>query len=268
MKKNYILSLLLTFSICSFTFAQEMLLNGSLENWDNDTSPTSWTTAESLTKSTEAHGGSFSAFRNAGSGTKDLSQTIAGITPGASYTISFWYKVTAGDDKDARIWCTWLNGTTTVYHVGGVNDSPQDPLRGPENGYLDNNGGVWSKHEVTVTAPADVTGFYYEVRSYSNSMTYWDDLSFMKNATASVEKNAIEGFTTYPNPITNNSFTIKSSSTKEKSVAIYNLLGKKVFAANFSGEKKDIDVATFTSGIYILKVTEDNKTATKKIVIR
>ncbi|MGJ8743429.1 T9SS type A sorting domain-containing protein [Polaribacter sp.] len=268
MKKNYILSFFLTFSICSFTFAQEMLLNGDLENWDNDTSPTSWTKSESLTKSTEAHGGSFSAFRNAGSSTKKLSQTIDGITPGASYTISFWYKVTAGDEEDARIWCTWKNGITSVYHVGTSQNATEDPLRGPENGYLSNNGGVWSKHEVTVTAPAGVDAFYYEVRSYTNSLTYWDDLSFIKNATASVEKNTIEGFTTYPNPITNNSFTIKSSSTKEKSVAIYNLLGKKVFAANFSGEKKDIDVATFTSGIYIVKVTEDTKTATKKIVIR
>lgn len=268
MKKNYFLTLLLSFCLISISVGQEMIANGGLENWDDDTSPTSWTKAESLVKSTEAHSGSFSAFRNGGSSTKDLSQTITGITPGESYTISFWYKVTSGDDQDARIWCTWKNGSTTVYHAGGSNGANVDPLRGPENGYLDNNGGVWTKHEVTVTAPADVDSFYYEVRSYSNSTTYWDDLSFVKNATASVKNNAIEGFATYPNPITNKKFTVSSNSTAIKEVAIYSVIGKKVFSTSFSGVKKNLDVTSLNDGFYILKVKEGNKIATKKLVIR
>ena len=269
MKKNYIFTLLITLCLTGYSFGQEMLLNGGLEDWDDDSSPTSWTKAENLTKeATEMHGGSFSAKRDLQSKTKDLGQTITGIVPGESYTVSFWYKVTAGDDSDARIWCTWKNGATTVYHTGTSSNASTDVLRGPENGYLDNNGGVWSKHEVTVTAPADVDGFYYEVRSYKNSVTYWDDLSFVKNATASVKNNAIEGFTTYPNPITNNKFTVATSSNSSKSVTIFNLLGKQVFKTNFSGEKKDLDVSEINSGVYVLKVTESGKTTTKKLVIR
>ncbi|AUC23968.1 hypothetical protein BTO15_03960 [Polaribacter sejongensis] len=106
------------------------------------------------------------------------------------------------------------------------------------------------------------------MRSYKNSVTYWDDLSFVKNATASVKNNAIEGFTTYPNPITNNKFTVATSSNSSKSVTIFNLLGKQVFKTNFSGEKKDLDVSEINSGVYILKVTESGKTTTKKLVIR
>ena len=269
MKKNYIFTLLITLCLTGVSFGQEMLLNGGLENWDDDTSPTSWTKAESLTKiTTEIHGGSFSAVRNGESGTKDLGQTITGIVPGESYTVSFWYKVTAGDDKDARIWCTWKNGSTTVYHAGDGNNRSADILRGPEDGYLDNNGGVWTKHEVIVTAPAGVDRFYYEVRSYSNSVTYWDDLSFIKNTTASVKNNAIEGFATYPNPITDKNFTISSNSSDTKQVAIFSVIGKKVFSTSFTGLKKNLDVSTVNSGIYILKVTEDGKTATKKLVIR
>ena len=265
MKKNYIFTALMTFCLTSASFGQEMLLNGGLENWDSDTAPTDWTKAEALTKSTDAYTGSFSAFRNGGSSTKDLSQTVTGVIPGNSYTISFWYKVTAGDDQDARIWCTWKNDGTTVYHAA---TAPEDVLRGPQNGYLDNNGGVWTKHEVTVIAPADVDSFYYEVRSYSNSETYWDDLSFFKNATASVKNNAIEGFATYPNPVTNKEFTISSRSTSVKEVAIFNLLGKQVLSSSFSGVKSNVDVSTISAGIYILKVTEEGKTATKKLVIK
>lgn len=265
MKKNYLITLLLTLCINSISFGQEMITNGGLEDWTDTTTLNDWSKTEALTQSSDAHSGSFSAFRNGGSGTKDLSQTITGIVPGESYTISFWYKVTSGDDDDARIWCAWKNGSTTVYHTS---NATTDILRGPENGYLDNNGGVWTKHEVTVTAPAGVNGFNYEVRSYSGSVTYWDDLSFVKNATASLSKNTITGFATYPNPVIDNKLTITSASSTSKNVSIYNLLGKKVFVSNFSGLKKEVDVSSLNTGMYILKVTEESKIATKKIVIK
>jgi len=269
MRKNYIFTLFLTVFLTTVSSGQEMLLNGGLENWDDANTPTSWTKAESLVQSTDANSGSFSAYRESASGTKDLGQIITGVTPGESYTVSFWYKVTAGDDKDARIWCTWKNGDDTVYHEGTSNSATTDVLRGPENGYLDNNGGVWSKHEVTVTAPEGVDGFYFEVRSYKNSNVYFDDLSFVKNGTtASLSRNSIAGFTTYPNPITAKNFTVSSNSSEVKQVTIFSVIGKKVFSTSFSGLKKNIDVSSINSGIYILKVTEAGKTATKKLVIK
>lgn len=88
------------------------------------------------------------------------------------------------------------------------------------------------------------------------------------NNTASVRKSAIEGFATYPNPVTNNRFTISSLSSDKKQVSIYNVLGKRVLTTNFSGTKSNIDVSEMASGIYILKVTENGKIATKKLVIR
>lgn len=268
MKRNYIVIACLSLIFSASTFGQEMLLNGGLENWEDTTTPTDWTKAEALIQSAEAHSGSFSAVRDGGSSTKNLCQTITGISPGESYTFIAWYKVTAGDDKDARVWSTWKNGPSTVYHVGTSSEYTLDPLRGPNNGYFDTNGGVWSKYEITITAPSGVDSFYYEVRSYSNSTTYWDDLSFFKNSTASIKNKAIEGFATYPNPVTNNTFTITSNSSSKKDFAIFNVLGKKVLSSNFSGVKSNVDVSAISAGIYILKVTEEGKTATKKLVIR
>tara|TARA_B100000809_G_scaffold56721_1_gene52732 strand:+ start:27577 stop:28500 length:924 start_codon:yes stop_codon:yes gene_type:complete len=96
--------------------------------------------------------------------------------------------------------------------------------------------------------------------------TFNDVLVFA--ATASVKNNRIEGFATYPNPITNNTFTITSNSNSKKEFIIFNVLGKKVLSSSFSGVKSDVDVSTISSGVYILKVTEGGKTATKKLVIR
>jgi hypothetical protein len=87
-------------------------------------------------------------------------------------------------------------------------------------------------------------------------------------ATASVERNAILGFTAYPNPITNKEFTISSNSASLKEIVIFNVIGKKVVATRFYGTKAIINVSAISAGIYILKVIEAGKTATKKLVIR
>ena len=94
----------------------------------------------------------------------------------------------------------------------------------------------------------------------------WSDI--MSNATASIKDNTIEGFATYPNPITNSTFTITSNSSSKKTITIFNVLGKKVLSSSFSGVKSNVDVSTISAGIYILKVTEAGKTASKKLVIR
>jgi len=97
--------------------------------------------------------------------------------------------------------------------------------------------------------------------------TSWADVT-PNDSTASISNNTIKGFATYPNPITKNSFTITSNSSSKKKVAIFNVIGKKVLATNFSGTNATIDVSAINAGIYILKVMEAGKIATKKLVIR
>ncbi|AQS94205.1 hypothetical protein BXQ17_09085 [Polaribacter sp. BM10] len=87
-------------------------------------------------------------------------------------------------------------------------------------------------------------------------------------ATAAVSRNSIEGFKTFPNPVTNKEFTVSTNNTSVKQIVIFNVLGKKVYAASFSGVKSTINVSDMNAGVYIVKVTEDGKTATKKLVIR
>jgi hypothetical protein len=86
--------------------------------------------------------------------------------------------------------------------------------------------------------------------------------------TLSITKNNIEGFTTYPNPVTNNRFTITSKSAVTKQIAIFNVLGKQVFSKSISGTKSNVDISSIATGLYILKVTEGTKTATSKLVVK
>lgn len=176
MKKIYFL--LFTF-IATFTYGQEVLVNGSFDSWDDANTPTGFTHIESIDQeSGDFHSGPFSAKHTGG--TSDLGQLITGIVPGTSYTLTLWYKVEAGtgDGDDARIWSKW--STDGTYD----NTTDADVLQGPGNAYFDNNGNVWTEYSVTVTAPAAANEFYFEVRTYSGAIVYWDDLSFFQEAGA------------------------------------------------------------------------------------
>lgn len=181
MKKIYFL--LFTLLTVSFSFGQELLVNGTFEAWDSATNPTAWSVAASVSQeSTEMHGGLYSAKHTGGaSGSVKLSQRITGITPGVSYTVSVWYMVQSGtgDDTDARIWSKWA--------TDGTNDNATDAdvLQGVgANGYFDTNGHAWTQYSVTVTAPAGANEFLFEVRTYANAVVFWDDFSFFQESGA------------------------------------------------------------------------------------
>lgn len=173
--KSIALSLFMLFSI-GILNAQNLVLNGDMEAWDDDTSPTSWTKAENITKeSTIIHGGTYSA-KHVG-GTKDLSQTIT-VKPNTDYNIVIWYYVEAGDDSDARIWSYFKDAS-------GSRLEDIDALLGPDNGYF-TSAASWQKYEATVTSPADAAELYFEVRTYSSATAYWDDFSITEVSNAPV----------------------------------------------------------------------------------
>ncbi|CAL2080061.1 T9SS type A sorting domain-containing protein [Tenacibaculum sp. 190524A05c] len=83
-----------------------------------------------------------------------------------------------------------------------------------------------------------------------------------------VKQNDIEGFAVYPNPVNAKTFKLTTASFTTKTVQIFNVLGKEVYNTKVNGVNNDIDVSTLNSGIYILKVVEEEKTASKKLIIK
>ena len=74
----------------------------------------------------------------------------------------------------------------------------------------------------------------------------------------------ISGLKIYPNPA-KNLLNITSDSFETKNVEIYNVLGAKVLAATVTNAP--VNVANLAKGLYVVKVTEAGKTATRKLVI-
>jgi predicted extracellular nuclease len=89
--------------------------------------------------------------------------------------------------------------------------------------------------------------------------------SATNTCTLSVAQNQIEGLKIYPNPITNGTFYINTNSDSTKEVVVYDVLGKQVVKTSTANA---VNVANLKGGVYIVKITEDGKTATRKLIIR
>lgn len=83
--------------------------------------------------------------------------------------------------------------------------------------------------------------------------------------TASVAQNEIDGLRMFPNPMNGNVLNITSNSNNVKAVAIYDVLGKQVFAGNTVNSAVNVNL---TAGVYIVKITEGAQSATRKLVVK
>jgi hypothetical protein len=89
--------------------------------------------------------------------------------------------------------------------------------------------------------------------------------SSVTSAALGVAQNQIEGLKIYPNPVTNGTFYINTNADSTKEVVVYDVLGKQVIKTSTTNA---VNVTNLKGGVYIVKITEDGKTATRKLVIR
>ena len=73
-------------------------------------------------------------------------------------------------------------------------------------------------------------------------------------------------FSVFPNPTQTGFVTIRSSIGEDINVEVFNILGKQV--KNEALTNNTLSVSDLKSGVYILKITQNNTTTTKKLVIK
>ena len=122
----------------------------------------------------------------------------------------------------------------------------------------------------TPNTPFDTLGAFM-FRQDSNTATPTITVDALRIATSlnqilGVAKNQIEGLAIYPNPVTNGNLYINTTTNDVKDVVIYDVLGKQVLKATVADQP--VNVSSLNSGVYVVKITEAGKTATRKLVIR
>jgi len=124
--------------------------------------------------------------------------------------------------------------------------------------------GSWISASVDLPNNASVQ-LVVEVRTNSGSETlYLDNISV--NGLLNTENNVKDIFSIYPNPVTNGYVNISSPSNGEKNIAVYDILGKQVINTTITSDR--LNVSQLNSGIYMLNISENGISSTKKLVIK
>jgi len=70
----------------------------------------------------------------------------------------------------------------------------------------------------------------------------------------------------YPNPVSSGKIYITSRTSLDKEISIFDVLGKKVLQTTISS--RELNIANIPPGVYIIKITEGDTTATRKLIVR
>ena len=89
----------------------------------------------------------------------------------------------------------------------------------------------------------------------------WDE-----SVTLSINKLNQLQFTVYPNPVDTGKIFINTKGNESKNIIIYDVVGKQIY--NKTTVNNTIDVSSFRSGIYFIKIVQNNKTGTIKLIIK
>lgn len=76
----------------------------------------------------------------------------------------------------------------------------------------------------------------------------------------------IVGLSVYPNPVVDGRVYISSNNNTDKEILIYDLLGKKVLQTVISN--KELNISNLNPGVYIIRISEENQSATRKLIVK
>lgn len=262
MKKIHtlVLGLALTLSANS----QNLVPNPGFETlFTNNPIPVQWSFfgqgSQSL-ETTDVHGG-LNAVKITAPAAPGIATYQSGnmtVVAGNTYNLNYWYK-DEGNNAKGKFWVIWL----TIGNVEIMADN--DPFKGE---YLPNTIG-WQQVSVSATAPAGAAHMKLQFRVSADSgdsgAILFDDVS-MTTGTLGTAQNEIPDLKVYPNPVTDGTLFIDTNTVSDKSVTVFDLTGKEVI--NTILTTNNLNTSGLKRGLYILKIIEGEKTATRKLIIK
>lgn len=72
--------------------------------------------------------------------------------------------------------------------------------------------------------------------------------------------------TVYPNPATNN-FTVNLGNDEKANIQLFNIVGQQVYSETITGTAQ-VNVANLNSGVYMLKINQNGKVYTSKVIVK
>ena len=92
-------------------------------------------------------------------------------------------------------------------------------------------------------------------------------LEYINKYGSHVKENIAKNISVRPNPATLN-FTLTLADAGTAQVELFNLVGQQVFATTTAEQTLSVNVSSFSNGIYMLKVSQNGKIYTSKVVVK
>jgi len=204
-------------------------------------------------------------------------QLITPLEPGSLYEVSFWVS-----RADSSTWAVDNVGaylSTTAITLNSANNLPYtpqvisplgEPITDSENWVqiVDTILAEGGEQFLTIGVFADdsdltwqpVIGGWHHLFQY-----YYDDVSVVKITPNSIRKSDGVQLVLFPNP-TNDKLHLKSNSPVDECI-IFNSIGQEIVHINIKSDRFEVDVSTFSPGLYYLKVRSGQASTLKKFIV-
>ena len=182
------------------------------------------------------------------------------LISGTPYEFSFWYKT-----------AIYISGTDTSYEKVEVKWGTAQDSAAMTLGTLYQNEFLrlpnYTKF-TTVINPTSTANYAIGFHVYSPALQY---LTFVDDVRVgyptTVNENQQSTFNLFPNPA-KDQLNILCKEIGMKYVDLYDALGKKIYSTSSDLQHIQISLPTLQSGIYLVKMTHDNITTVKKLIIQ
>ena len=197
------------------------------------------------------------------------------------------YVISSGQNADFK---TFFNTTIDAYENAALSINGDDAIELFENGQVidvfgtidcdpNSSGSVCPEWEHTDgwayrTSGTGPDGSTFIITNWSFSQLGGLDGTLNSNSTnpypssnlLSTHDNNLYEFNLYPNPTTSGFVTIKSNQMGAVQAQVFDLLGKEVINTAVNNER--MDVSNLNAGVYVVKLTQNKNTTTKKLIVQ
>jgi len=227
-----------------------------------------------MTGVTDANGGYFAAF---GTSTTNLGATLwSKRIDDTSFNLGIEVRTATGATNTTFVSDTYTTGTTYFVVVGytfgaAASDDTVSLWVNPTINAAQPAATITDAHTGTDLASISTFLLRQDSATETPSMsvdelrigTTWTQVT---GGTLGTSNNNIAGLKMYPNPVANGTLYIDTTANAKKSITIFDVLGKQVL--NTITSDSTVNVSTLHSGVYIVNITEEGKTASRKLVIK
>jgi hypothetical protein len=176
---------------------------------------------------------------------------------------SVWaYKYMTGEDGSGH---AYQNGDFLILSINGINPDGSHNTEDAAYIYLGDGTNIvnnWTNVDLSVLG--NVKGLIFTLTSSDSYTPFYfcmDNLSY--SDAASIQSDALQVFSIYPNPVKND---INIINIQNSNIIISDLSGRMLFSKKGCNNSENINISNFKTGIYFVNIQNENGSFTKKFI--